>query len=258
MKKVIVIIGMIGCSIGAMAQKATAPKQDEMLQKQAETDQKIETVLSNQEMLINMYGSSVDLNKDIDKLSYAFGISFGESFKAQGIKGINYAALAKGVNDAMFGGEPEMSSEQAQQYLNEYIGRMMQERAAAAKKDGLAYLEKNAKRPEVKTTESGLQYEVLSEGSGAKPQATSKVTVHYEGRLLDGSVFDSSYKRGQPATFGLNQVIKGWTEGLQLMTPGSKYRLYIPSDLAYGEKGAGQMIGPGETLIFDVELLKVE
>ena len=126
------------------------------------------------------------------------------------------------------------------------------------KEDGIKFLENNIKRDEVTATQSGLQYEVLEEGSGERPKATSKVTVHYAGRLLDGTEFDSSFKRNQPATFGLNQVIKGWTEGVQLMTPGSKYRFFIPAQLAYGDQGAGQMIGPGETLVFDVELISVE
>ena len=249
---------MVGVSAMAMSQKATAPKQDEILKQQQETTAKVDQVLENQEMLIDLYGTDVDMGKDLDKLSYAFGISFGENFKAQGIKRINYTALSKGVADALIGGEPEMSGAQAQQFLNEYMGRMIQERAVAAQKDGAAFLEKNSERAEVTTTASGLQYEVLQEGAGEKPKATSKVSVHYEGRLLDGTIFDSSYKRGQPATFGLNQVIKGWTEGVQLMTPGSKYRFFIPSQLAYGDQGAGNSIGPGETLVFDVELISVE
>ncbi len=259
MTKTITTLSMILLSFTfGYSQKATAPKQDQMLKQQEETNAKIDEVLKQQKTLINMYGVQEELTDDLSKLSYAFGITFGESFKMQGLKEINYVAMTKGLQDGMSDAQPQMSVQEAQQFLNQYMSRMAQERAAAARKDGAAFLEKNGQRAEVKTTESGLQYEVMTEGKGDKPGPTSKVTVHYEGRLLDGQVFDSSYKRGQPATFGLNQVIKGWTEGLQLMTPGSKYRLYIPSQLAYGDQGAGQMIGPGETLIFDVELIEVE
>ena len=130
--------------------------------------------------------------------------------------------------------------------------------SSAAKEDGIRFLENNAKRPEVKTTPSGLQYEVIEATLGQKPKATDKVRVHYEGTLTDGTVFDSSYKRGEPITFGLNQVIKGWTEGLQLMSVGSKYKLYIPYELGYGAQGAGGSIPPYATLIFTVELLGIE
>lgn len=251
---------ILAMSIGysAVAQKATGPKQDEILKNQQETIAKLEALLEQQTALMNAYGSSMDLQKDLDKLSYSFGVSFGESFKAQGIKEINYTALSKGIVDAMKGEGAKMTGPEAQQYLNEYMAKMIQERAAKAREDGEAFLAKNSERKEVTTTESGLQYEVLEAGEGERPSATSKVTVHYAGRLLDGTEFDSSFKRGQPATFGLNQVIKGWTEGVQLMNPGSKYRFFIPSQLAYGDQGAGQMIGPGETLVFDVELISFE
>jgi len=150
-----------------------------------------------------------------------------------------------------------MSSREAQQMLNQYFEKQAKEQAQQAIAEGKVFLEENARRPEVTQTKSGLQYEVLSEGSGRSPKATDTVRCHYEGRLLDGSVFDSSYQRGEPADFGLNQVIAGWTEGVQLMKEGAKYRFFIPYLLAYGERGAGSSIPPYSTLVFDVELIKV-
>jgi len=178
----------------------------------------------------------------------------------QDIKQLDYESFLKGVKDA-YAGTNQFTDQQMQE-----IFAQLQEDIQAQKKNGVAaeiekgakFLEENKKNPEVKETASGLQYMVLQEGNGEHPTATSKVTVHYTGKLLDGTVFDSSVDRGEPITFGLNQVIRGWTEGLQLMTPGSKYRLFIPYNLAYGENGAGGMIPGGATLIFDVELISFE
>ena len=154
--------------------------------------------------------------------------------------------------------ELAISEEEANVILQEYFQNLANKALEANSEAGKAFLAENAKREEVTTTASGLQYEVLLEGEGDSPKATDEVTVHYHGTLIDGSVFDSSVERGQPATFPVNGVIPGWIEALQLMKPGAKYKLFIPSDLAYGERGAGQMIGPNSTLIFEVELISIK
>jgi len=251
MKKTLIMACFIAIGTLAFGQKPSAENQDKMLSNQ-------QTILANQELLIKMYGSDMDMNNEVTKMSYAYGLSLAENLKMQGLEEVNYDAFKKGMIDVMEGGSVEMTTEEAQQFLNEYMGNLMAMKVEKTKAEGKAFLAENANRKEVTQTESGLQYEVMKEGSGAKPTAESTVTVHYHGTLLNGEVFDSSVQRGQPATFGLNQVIKGWTEGVQLMTPGSKYRFYIPSDLAYGDRGAGGSIGPGETLIFEVELLEVK
>lgn len=201
----------------------------------------------------------------MDKISYALGLSMGNNFRASGISQLNIKDFADGV-DAVFGnGEMKMTYDEAKAVIRDYFSEMekkMQEQAAAMAKvneeAGKAHLEANGKRPEVITTASGLQYEVLEEGNGPQPTAGDQVKVHYTGRLIDGTVFDSSVERGEPATFGVTQVIPGWVEALQLMKAGSKWRLHIPSQLAYGPQGApGSPIGPNSTLIFDVELLEV-
>ena len=186
------------------------------------------------------------------------------NFRSSGIKEINVADFAEGLDAAFNGKDMKMTYDEAKNVIREYFTAMEQElqaqAAAAAKVNeeaGKSHLEANAKRPEVVTTESGLQYEVLTEGNGPKPSAQDQVKVHYTGRLIDGTVFDSSVERGEPATFGVTQVIAGWVEALQLMNAGSKWRLHLPSNLAYGPQGAGGVIGPNATLIFDVELLEV-
>lgn len=201
--------------------------------------------------------------KDFDRISYALGLSMGNNFKASGIKAINVQDFADGVAAVYNGLAPRMSYDEAKKEIQEYFTKMQAEQEAAQAhmaevnaKAGRDFLEENGKRVEVKTTASGLQYEVLQEGSGKQPKAEDFVTVHYTGKLIDGTVFDSSVERGEPATFGVTQVIPGWVEALQLMKEGAKYRLFIPSQLAYGPQGAGP-IGPNQTLIFDVELIKV-
>ena len=173
------------------------------------------------------------------------------------IEGFSIEDFSQSIRDIIEGNPTAMSSREAQQMLNEYFEKQAKEQAQQAIAEGKVFLEENARRPEVTQTKSGLQYEVLSEGSGRSPKATDTVRCHYEGRLLDGSVFDSSYQRGEPADFGLNQVIAGWTEGVQLMKEGAKYRFFIPYLLGYGERGAGSSIPPYSTLVFDVELIKV-
>lgn len=193
----------------------------------------------------------------MDKISYALGLGIGQQIKNMHIEGFSIEDFSQSIRDIIEGNPTAMSSREAQQMLNEYFEKQAKEQAQQAIAEGKVFLEENARRPEVTQTKSGLQYEVLSEGSGRSPKATDTVRCHYEGRLLDGSVFDSSYQRGEPADFVLNQVIAGWTEGVQLMKEGAKYRFFIPYLLAYGERGAGSSIPPYSTLVFDVELIKV-
>ena len=193
----------------------------------------------------------------MNKISYALGLGIGHQLKSMNIEDFSIEDFTKSISDVMSGKETAMTSQEAQMMLNEYFQKKEKEQAQTAIAEGKVYLEENAKRDGVTQTKSGLQYEVLTEGTGKSPKATDTVRCHYEGRLLDGTVFDSSYKRGEPADFGLNQVIPGWTEGVQLMKEGAKFRFHIPYLLAYGERGAGAQIPPYSTLIFDVELIKV-
>jgi len=193
----------------------------------------------------------------MNKISYALGLGIGQQLKNMGIDDFSVQDFTQSICDVLSDGELAMSHREAQQLLNEYFDRQAKKQAEGAIAEGKVFLEKNAQRPEVTVTKSGLQYEVLTEGTGRSPKATDKVRCHYEGTLIDGSVFDSSYKRGEPADFPLNGVIPGWTEGVQLMKEGAKYRFYIPYLLGYGERGAGSSIPPYSTLIFDVELVKV-
>ena len=194
----------------------------------------------------------------MDKISYAIGLSMGQNLMGSGVTSLDYADLAAGIKDVLEKNQPQISYQEAQQVLGKFFSELEQKIAGEAKAAGEAFLAENAKREGVKVTESGLHYEVLEATIGQKPKATDKVRVHYEGTLIDGTVFDSSYKRGESITFGLNQVIAGWTEGLQLMSIGSKYKLYLPYQLAYGERGAGANIPPYAALIFTVELLGIE
>ncbi len=202
-------------------------------------------------------------NKELDRLSYALGLSMGQNFRASGIDAINVQDFTDGVAAVLYGAPMKMTYDEAKAEVNKFFAELNAKQEAQAKamaeinkKAGDDFLAANGQRAEVKTTPSGLQYEVLEEGQGATPQTGDRVTVHYTGKLIDGSVFDSSVDRGVPATFGVTQVIPGWVEALQLMKVGAKYRLFIPSQLAYGEQGAGP-IGPNQTLIFDVELLEI-
>ena len=193
----------------------------------------------------------------MDKISYALGLGIGQQLKSMNIENFSVEDFAKSVSDVIEGRKPAFSHQEAQAMLQDFFQKKQKQEAQQAIAAGKSYLDENAKKPGVNVTKSGLQYEVLTEGSGKSPKATDTVRCHYEGRLLDGSVFDSSYRRGTPADFGLNQVIPGWTEGVQLMKEGAKFRFTIPYLLAYGEQGAGSSIPPFSTLIFDVELIKV-
>ena len=203
-------------------------------------------------------------NKEFDRLSYALGLSMGNNFRSSGIESIQVQDFADGVAAVFEGAEPKMSYNEAKATIQAFFTELQkkQEEQASAMaevnaKAGKDFLDNNGKREEVKVLPSGLQYEVIAEGAGDSPKASDTVKVHYTGKLIDGTVFDSSVERGEPATFGVTQVIPGWVEALQLMKPGAKWRLFIPSQLAYGPQGAGGVIGPNQTLIFDVELLEV-
>lgn len=193
----------------------------------------------------------------MDKLSYAWGIAMGKQLAAMGVKDLDCDTFRDGVKSAFDGTEPAIPVEEAQKLINDYLADLQKKAEKLAREAGEKFLAENGSKEGVKTTASGLQYVVEKEGTGAQPTAQDEVTVHYTGRLLDGTVFDSSVNRGEPATFPLNRVIPGWTEGVQLMKEGAKYTFFIPSDLAYGPQGVPNAIPPHSTLIFDVELIKV-
>lgn len=193
----------------------------------------------------------------MDKFSYGLGMGIGQNLLSMGVKNMNVEDFIKGINDVLKGKKLEMTHAEAQKVVNEHFKQLAEEAYAQNKASGEAFLAENAKKEGVVTLPSGLQYEVITEGSGKQPSATDRVQCHYEGTLIDGTVFDSSIKRGEPAVFGVNQVIRGWVEALQLMKEGAKWRLYIPYDMAYGEHGAGEMIPPYSALVFEVELIKV-
>lgn len=204
-----------------------------------------------------------ELDTEAKRFSYVVGMDVGNSLKDLGAD-LDVDTVIKAIRDVMEGEDLLLNEAQANELKQAFFQKRQQEaaeqaqqQAAANREQGEAFLAENARKDGVETTESGLQYEVIEEGSGESPAASDRVTVHYTGTLIDGTVFDSSRERGQPATFALNQVIPGWTEGLQLMNEGAHYKFYIPSELAYGERGAGDVIEPGSTLIFDVELIEV-
>ena len=201
----------------------------------------------------------------MDKLSYALGLGIGRQLAQMGAEQLSIDDFAQAIKDVVAGGQLKLDEAEAQVIVQEFFQKQGEKQRAAAaemgkkaKEEGEKYLAENAKKEGVVTLPSGLQYLVIKEGNGKRPKATDKVKCHYEGMLVDGTLFDSSVQRGEPATFPLNQVIAGWTEGLQLMTEGSKYRFFIPYTLGYGERGAGASIPPFAALVFDVELIEVQ
>ena len=193
----------------------------------------------------------------MDKFSYAIGLGIGQNLLSMGAQGINVEDFAQAIADVLNRKETAICHNEAREIVNKYFMELEEKMNAENIEKGKAFLAENAKKEGIITLPSGLQYEVITEGNGKKPSATDRVKCHYEGTLIDGTLFDSSIKRGQPAVFGVNQVIKGWVEALQLMSEGSKWRLFIPSELGYGAQQAGEMIPPHSTLIFEVELIEV-
>lgn len=196
-------------------------------------------------------------SNDLDRVSYCFGLSIASNLISSGVQTINAEAFNDAISTVFAGKMPEITPDEANNILQDYFEKLQAEKGGAAKAAGEKFLAKNKTEEGVITLESGLQYKILKNGNGPKPKESDTVKCHYEGRLIDGTVFDSSVKRNEPAEFPVGGVIPGWVEALQLMNTGSKWQLYIPSALAYGAHGAGQAIGPNETLIFDVELLEI-
>jgi len=198
------------------------------------------------------------MTEELDKVSYSLGVSIARNLQSQGLKTVNVNEFSEALNDVFGEKETKYGEEEVVETLNSYFGALQEEKHGNNKEDGEAFLEANKLNEGVITLPSGLQYTVMTEGNGDKPTLTSNVTTHYHGTTIDGNVFDSSVQRGEPASFPVNGVIKGWTEALQLMPIGSKWKLFIPSELAYGDRGAGADIGPHSALVFEVELLSID
>lgn len=194
----------------------------------------------------------------MEKLSYALGMVIGHNLKGMGVKNLSQDDFAKALNDVLTNQTTSLTDQEAQKLVGDFLQKQQEEATREIREEGERFLAENAKKEGVVVLPSGLQYTVLTEGTGAQPKATDRVKCHYEGTLTNGQVFDSSYRRGEPAVFPLNGVIAGWTEGVQLMKEGAKYRFFIPYNLAYGERGAGQAIPPYAALVFDVELISIE
>ena len=193
----------------------------------------------------------------MDKFSYGLGMGIGQNLLSMGVNTLDIDDFVKGIKDVLGGEKTALTHTEAQQVVSEHFRKLSEEAYAKVKEEGEAFLAANKAKDGVVTLPSGLQYQVITEGTGKKPSATDRVQCHYEGTLIDGTVFDSSIRRGEPTVFGVNQVIRGWVEALQLMQEGAKWRLFIPQDMAYGANGAGEMIPPYSALIFEVELIKV-
>lgn len=201
--------------------------------------------------------TTLNAQEEMDSLSYSLGILMAQNLQSQGFEELKAESMSSAISDVLNGQTPKISAQEANMILQQYMMKKQEAQHGEAIAEGEAFLKANGEREGVVTLPSGLQYEVLTAGDGPKPTDTSKVKVHYHGTLINGTVFDSSVDRGEPATFGVGQVIAGWTEGLQLMPQGSKWKLFIPAELAYGARGAGGKIGPYATLIFEVELLEI-
>ncbi len=200
---------------------------------------------------------NMSFEKQVDKFSYALGLSLASNLLQSGIKVVDYQNLFDAIEDVLEGRMPKLSADEANRVINEYFQNRQASEGSKNLNEGQLFLEKNRENEEVVCLESGLQYQIITQGSGVKPQLSDQVKCHYHGTLIDGTIFDSSVRRNEPAVFPVSGVIAGWVEALQLMNTGSKWRLFIPPHLAYGENGAGGSIGPNSTLIFDVELLEI-
>lgn len=248
MKKIIITLLLPLCVFATQAQtKKTAPTKKATVTKKATSTKTTAKTATAQPVL----------KSSLDSASYSFGIGMGSNMKSGGLTTLNYDLLIKGLQDAFNSKTPLLSDQQSQQAIGNLFKTMSQKKYAPAIAEGKAFLENNKKQAGVQVTPSGLQYLVITRGTGIKPTATDTVTVHYKGTLLNGKEFDSSYKRNEPLSLPLNGVIAGWTEGVQLMQTGAKYKFFIPYNLAYGERETGGEIPPYSTLIFEIELLKV-
>jgi len=235
---------LLVCGAGSLLAQSKKEMQDEIARLKAENEQLKKP-------------KELNLGDEHVKISYALGTLMAGNVKAQGADSLNSEALAMGIDDALNGRPLKVEQNEAMMVVQNYMQQAMTRKSAKAKEAGQKFLAENKGKEGVVTTASGLQYKVITQGNGKQPVATDRVTVHYTGTLIDGTVFDSSVKRGQPATFSVGGVIRGWTEALQLMKEGDKWMLYIPYELAYGERGSGSQIPPFSTLVFEVELIKV-
>ncbi|GIL22872.1 MAG: peptidyl-prolyl cis-trans isomerase [Bacteroidota bacterium] len=232
-----------------------AQSKKELIAKTQQLNAEVETLKKQVEELKKP--QTADLSNPHKKASYSLGILISKNLKAQGADSLDYESLVYGVRDVFKGDSLQLKPEDAAMFVQVYMQQAMEAKIEKAKATGLAFLAENKTKPGVTETASGLQYKIITSGTGKKPTANDRVTVHYAGKLLDGTSFDSSIERGEPATFGVTEVIAGWTEALQLMREGDKWVLYLPSELAYGDQGAGGQIPPYSVLIFEVELIKV-
>ncbi|MEJ2904462.1 FKBP-type peptidyl-prolyl cis-trans isomerase [Pedobacter panaciterrae] len=243
MKKIAIALLLPLCSVAALAQTSKKP---------TTTTKKATATKSVQKPI-----AKPAFKTTLDSASYSFGITMASSMKKDGLNALNYDLLVQGLKDA-FNDKPfALTTQGSQSAINNLFATLSKKKFGPAIAEGTAFLENNKKQPGVQVTATGLQYQVITKGTGIMPKATDSVLVHYKGTLLNGKQFDSSYDRGEPISFPLNNVIAGWTEGVQLMPAGSKYKFFIPYNLAYGERGAGQDIPPYSTLVFEIELLKV-
>lgn len=254
MKKNILIVS----SILFLSSCVTKKHHDELVEQILDNQEKIEKLEKENQELRKKQNTTMNIENELDKVSYSLGVNIATNIKGQGLDEVNYEAFSKGVEDIYENNSTQISPAEAQQILQAYFQKQQEKQFASAKEEGEAFLAANAKREGVTVLPSGLQYEVITMGTGEKPTASSTVKTHYHGTLINGDVFDSSVERGQPISFPVNGVIAGWTEALQLMPVGSKWKLYIPYNLAYGERGAGPKIGPFSALVFEVELLGIE
>ncbi|MES2873184.1 MAG: FKBP-type peptidyl-prolyl cis-trans isomerase [Bacteroidota bacterium] len=253
MKKIIVLIALTATYTFSSAQTKPAPAKPKSAATAAKPAVKSKPAATAQPKPV-----VPAIKSQLDSTSYAFGVSIANDIKSRGVTGLNYSLVSKAMNDVFSANGPEISAEKSQQLIMSFLGSLEKKKFEANITEGTKFLGENSKKPGIISMPSGLQYEVISRGTGIRPKATDEVTVHYKGTLLNGKQFDSSYERGEPATFLLNQVIPGWTEGLQQMPAGSKFRFFIPYALAYGERAAGPDIQPFSTLIFEVELVSVQ
>ncbi|MEP2670155.1 MAG: FKBP-type peptidyl-prolyl cis-trans isomerase [Cyclobacteriaceae bacterium] len=238
-----------------ISQLVSAQSKKELKAEVLQLKSEVESLNSELDALKNP--PKAELNNEHEKASYGLGVLMASNLQKQGSDSLLVEILNEGMRDVLNGLPTQMNEEEAMAIVQPYMTRAMEREIEALKKEGVDFLAANKTKEGVKETESGLQYKVLTAGSGKMPNAASNVTVHYTGKLIDGTVFDSSVERGEPATFGVSQVISGWTEALQLMHEGDKWELYIPYELGYGERGAGAQIPPFSTLVFEVELISV-